>query len=214
MSIGFEAERSVVGPNEVLGLTVAARNDSSSSINTMHVEIVQVSTWYARGQKDSITRTIASVVVSGAELGAVQRAVDPGSNRGRCAEVVADSARRDLQEMLGAGAGTRYELLVPDDCLLSLQVGIIEVKHLLTVRLKTPRCSNSPDVWTPLLVQPSARSIEQPGPAEFIPLCMNEAPYATAVGVEGNESPKPVPVPQSAVSIEFKMPDPSAPTNF
>lgn len=42
MSIGFEADRSVVGVNEPVSITVVARNGSSSSVQSMHVEIVQV----------------------------------------------------------------------------------------------------------------------------------------------------------------------------
>lgn len=214
MSIGFEAEDSVVGQNEALGLTVVARNDSSTDVKAMHIELKQVSTWYARSHKDKTERVVASIVVAGDELGAVQRAAEKGNERGRSMSAMQDAARRDLQELLAAGAGTQYELFIPDTCLLTLQTDLIEVKHTLSVRLKTPHCISSPDVWTPVRVQPARGTEEEPGGASvFTPSSMQAKPYATASEVDANGNPKPVPVPQSAVGMEhdFGMPKPSAP---
>ena len=153
MSIGFEADRSVVGINEPVRLTVVARNDSSSSVKSMHIEIMQVCTWYARGFKEIKERTVASMIVSGSQLGEVQRPAEEGHQRGRSTIAVETAARQYLQKLLLAGAGTRYELLVPDECLLTLETGLIDVRHSLGVRLKTPTCINAPEVWMPLRVQ-------------------------------------------------------------
>lgn len=199
MSIGFHTGRSVVARGESLGLTAVARNDSSSSVKAMHVELVQVSTWFASGYKESKTRTIASVVVTGAELGSALAAAEKGNQRGRSPVAVADAARRDLQELLDAGAGTRYELAVPDKCLDTMQTAMIQVGHSLSVRLNTPSCINSPDVWTPLRV--------------LSPLGVGGKP---AMGTDVGENVRTVSVPQSEVKLVYssEMPQPSAPTKY
>lgn len=199
MSIGFQADHSEVGLNETVGLTVVARNDSSAEVKTMHVEIKQVSTWFARGHKESKTRTVAAIVVPGTQL----RASEKGNQRGRSSAVIADTARADLQEQLGAGAGTRYDLLVPGNSLLTLQADLIEVRHTLSVMLKTPHCISSPDVWTPLLVHAGTTSAPDrvSGEGLFVPHSGEAIPFATGLDDEGNV--KPVAVPQSAVTMKY-----------
>lgn len=191
MSIGFEADRSVVGINEPVRLTVVARNDSSSSVKSMHIEIVQVCTWYAQGQRETNTRTVASMIVSGSQLGEVQRAAEEGKQRGRSAIAVETAARQYLQELLAAGAGTRYELLVPDDCLVTLETGLIDVRHSLSVRLKTPACINSPDVSMPLRVQTGTVGLGAQPPetnSDGLP-CVEAVPYAATVGATSGGGP-------------------------
>ena len=217
MSIGFEANLSVVGVNEPVSLTVVARNDSSSLVKSMHVEIVQVCTWYARGHRETKKRAVASVAVSGSQLGEVQHAAEKGHQRGRSAIAVEDAARVYLQELLAAGTGTRYELLVPNDCLFTLKTGLIEVRHLLSVRLKTPTCVNSPEVCMPLRVQARTMVVVMGAPPEANPVgrpTVETVSYATTVGAGSGEEIRPVvSVPQSAVTMEFssELPQPSAP---
>lgn len=199
MSIGFQADRSVVGLNESVGLTAVARNDSSAEVKEMRVEMKQVATWYARGYKDVRTRTIASVVVPGTQL----QPAEVGNQRGRSATAIADTARADLQEQLDAGAGTRYELLVPGNSLLTLQTHVIEVRHTLSVTLKTSHCISSPDVWTPLVVHAGTTSTSEaaPGYGSFEPHDGQAVPFATGLDTDGNI--KPVSVPQSAVTLTY-----------
>ena len=110
MSIGFEAHRSVVGINEPVRLTVVARNDSSSSVPSMHIKIVQVCTWYARGHKESKTRTVASMIVPGSQLGVVQRAPEENNNIGHKTAAGKDAGLLYLQIVwpLGLQLVTRY----------------------------------------------------------------------------------------------------------
>ncbi|CAM9692644.1 unnamed protein product [Scytosiphon promiscuus] len=199
MSIGFQADHSAAGLNEPVGLTVVARNDSAAEVKNMLVEIKQVCTWFARGYKESKSRTIASVVVSGTQL----RAAEVGNQRGQSSADIADTARADLQEQLGAGAGTRYELLVPGNCLLTLQTETIEVKHTLSVVLKTPHCISSPDVWMPLLVHGGTTGSTEvvPGEGSFVPHSGEAVPFATGLDADG--SVRPVAVPQSAVTMTY-----------
>lgn len=205
LSLGFEADRSIAGVNEPVSIAVVARNDSSSSVKSMHVELLQVCTWYAQGYRQTKSRTVASLVVRGLELGDVQWPVVEGNQRGRSDIAVADEARVYIQDLLAAGTGTRYDILVPDGCLLTMKTDLIEVRHLLSVRLKTPRCVSSPDLFMPFRVQ--ARMAATPG--------------ATPVGLQSvggmvrggsGEEVKVVSVPQSAVSMEFSndVPHPSA----
>lgn len=187
MSVGLQADRSVVGLNEPLGLTIVARNDSSASVKALHIEIVQETTWYAKGAKDSSVRAIQSVVLPGSEL----RTAEVGDQRGRSASAVADAARADLQEQLAAGAGTRCEILVPADASLTLQSETIKVRHVLAVRLQTPSCVDSPDVWMPLHVQPG-----NAGNAEVL-AGVSSSPPAPFSNVA------PVSVPQTVVQLAF-----------
>lgn len=216
MSIGFEADRSVAGVNEPVSLTIVARNDSSSSVKSMHVEILQVCTWYAQGQKKSTKRTVASMVVPESDLGEVRWAADEGNQRGRSAIAVADEARTYLQDLLTAGAGTRYEIVVPDNCFLTLKTGLVEVRHLLSVRLKTPTCITSPDVCMPFRVQASTAAVAMGATPEATPVglpSVEAVPCAATMGGRSGEEVRVVLVPQSAVSTEFScdIPQSSAP---
>ena len=159
-----------------------------------------MSTWYARGYKETKTRTVASAVVPGTEL----RAAELGNQRGQSSSVIADTARADLQEQLNAGAGNRHQLLVPGNTLLTLQANLIEVKHTLSVTLKTPHCISSPDVWTPLVVHAGTTSavVEVvPGEGSYVRHTGEAVPFATGLDADGNV--KPVSVPQSAVTMTY-----------
>lgn len=195
----------MVGINEPVSLTVVARNDSSSSVTSMHVEIVQVCTWYARGEKETKTRTIASVITPGSQLGEIQRGAEVDPYRPKPA----------VGKKFAAGAGTRYEISVPDDSLLTLQTTLIEVRHSLHVRLETPALNSTPDVWMPLHVQAETVEVGSPAEAEAVGLPSAVAVLcATAVGgAEPGGDLKPVVVPQSAVTMEFSsgFPQASAP---
>lgn len=222
MSIGFEVDRSVVVRNECIGLTVVARNDSSSIAEAVHVEFVQETKWYAHGHKGRRTRTIASIVVSGAELGersgsklgAVREAAGKASQRGLSRGAVADGVQRDLQELLVAGAGVRYELFIPDTCLTTMQTGIIDVRHMLRVRLTTPVFTTSPEVSALLHVPPTSGGSRQatapslpPSSSVKVGTCTDTAEAHTERNV------RLVSVPQSAVTLEYSsdIPQPSAP---
>lgn len=166
----------------------------------------QVSTWYARGYKETKNRTVASVVVPGADL----RAAELGNQRGQSSSAIADTARADLQEQLSAGAGNRHQLLVPGNTLLTLQADLIEVKHMLSVTLKTPHCISSPDVWTPLMVHAGTTGSSSgggsaveavPGEGSYQPHTGEAVPFATGLDADGNV--KPVSVPQSAVTMTY-----------
>lgn len=210
MSIGFEADRSVVALNDSLGLSVAARNDSLFSVKAMHVELVQVSTWFAHGLRGTKTRTVASIVVPGSALGKLRRATE-GNKRRQSFATAGEAARRDLEDILASGAGFNRELLVPDTCLSTLQTDMIQVRHSLSVRLKTPHYVTSPDVWTPLRVQQAPMFEGHLEATLFMPSSVNTAPYAAVVEPEADVTPKPVLVPQSAVTLECsnELPGPS-----
>ncbi len=191
MSVGFQADRSAAGLNEPIGVTVVARNDSSATVKNLVIELAQETSFYAKGTKDTSTRTITSVVVPGKEL---LTAMESGGRRGQSAAAIADTARADLQEQLAAGAGTRYEIVVPGNTCLSFESNTIEARHMLVVKLQTPGCVDAPDVWTPLYIQPGT------------------VPQEPTVKVEASSSSfpsaQPVSVPQGAMRLNFLLPRP------
>lgn len=189
MSLGFQADRSVVGLHESVGVTVVVRNDSSVAVKKLRIELVQETSWTAQGAGDVSTRVVKSVVVPGAELGAIQFR----GQQGRSAAAIADTARADLEEQLAAGAGTRYELVVPADTSITLNSETIQVRHVLTVRIQGPRCVECPDVWTPLHVQPGTSSVV---PKVQAKTSSSLAPSSTA-------PPVTVTVPPNAVKLTY-----------
>lgn len=205
MSIGFQADRSAVGRNEPVGVTIVARNDSSASVKNLLVEIVQETKYWAQGSDDCSTRTITSVVVPVTDLAAAE----VGGNRGQSPSAVADAARADLENQLAAGGGSKHEIVVPENTCLTFRSQTIEVRHMLVVRFETPSCVDSPEVWMPLRVQPGA----QPGPSSTVPeaglspFVPSSAEASTLVSVN------PVQVPQSAMKLtySFELPDTSRP---
>ena len=77
VSIGFRADRSAVGLNAPLGLTVVERNGRPTRVKALHIEIRRLSEWVVRGYADTRVagkdaRTIASIVVPEPELGALR----------------------------------------------------------------------------------------------------------------------------------------------
>lgn len=230
MSLGFQADHTVLSRNERAGLIVVARNDSSASVKEMRIELVQDATWYARGYKERKRRVLSSMAVPGSDLGSVGRAVEKGADRGRSATEVANAARVELQEILAAGAGVHHEVVVPDGCSDTLNTGMIQIRHTLEVCLKTPWCISSPDVATPVIVQHmmlgGGEMVQQAGggvgagtdDVGYSSYAAN-VPYVTAVPVDSNVvgmgadgKPIPLAVPQHAVTIQLDaLPPPCAP---
>lgn len=207
VSLGFEADRSVVRNNEPVKLTVFARNDSSAPVETLRIGVEQVSKWRAGSDNGKQKRTIVSIVMSGSELGEVQNAAEEGDQRERRAAAVADVDRQNLQEMQAAGGvGTRHELLIPDECLQSLTSKLIEVSHTLSVNLATTsRCVADPELSIPLHVQAGAGVFVTPAGTNPIRLSL----------VEAGEGLGLVSVPQGAVKPEFscELPQSLAPAH-
>lgn len=164
MSIGFRMNTSTVGPDDSISLDVVARNNSSSKVNQMLIQLKQETKWNAHRHHDNRTRTIASILVPASELGELQWAAGPGTERGQSVAVVESNARQDLEQQLSAGRSTRVELKVPGNALLTTQAPNISVSHTVGVVLDTPCCIGAPAVWTPLYLQVGAGGTEvQPG---------------------------------------------------
>eukprot|EP00752_Nemacystus_decipiens_P010236 g9120.t1 len=206
MSVGFQADRSVVGLNEPVGVTVVARNDSSTAVRSVLVELVQETKFWAQGDHDCSTRIIETVEVPIAELAPAE----VGGRRGQSPSAVADAARADLEHQLASGAGSKVEIVVPCDASLTFRSMNIEVRHLLTVRLKTPSCVDSPDVWMPLRIQPGARPLPSTGAAPGAP----SEPFAPSFDAAASlVNVNRVSVPQSAVRLDYsyELPEKSGP---
>lgn len=153
ISIGFQADRTVVGRNERLGIIVVTRNDSSCSVKDMRIEIWQHSTWYANGEQASAHRIMGHVTVPGAQVGATGQGAQPVTEIVGSNSAVAQAAQRELQGLLANGAGVRHEVVIPNKCSDSMDIGMISVRHSLDIRLKTQGISNTPHVSAPLVVQ-------------------------------------------------------------
>lgn len=209
MSIGFQADRTVVGRNDRLGLLVVARNDSTSKVKELTIEIKQKVAWYAHRHKATSKRTVAKIAVSGSQLGPVAEGADERPDKDRSLAVVANAAQAELQELLTSGGGVRHELIVPEEkCSDSLRVGNIMVRHSLDVCLKTGTCITSPELSMPLVVQrmsagpaeAAGTSAAAPPPQSLdaaVPVAM-----ATSVPLDAHWNPTPVQVPNSAVKLE------------
>ncbi|CAM9717307.1 unnamed protein product, partial [Sphacelaria rigidula] len=96
MSIGFQADKSVVGRLERLGLTVVARNDSTAPVKELRIEINQKAHWNAHGYKASKQRTVAKLIVSGSQLGPVGEGAAERPDRDRGFAAVGQDARAEL----------------------------------------------------------------------------------------------------------------------
>lgn len=171
MSLGFCMERPAAGHNEPLGIAVAARNNSSTSVNKLTLQLQQEVTWSAKGHPAKQENTLASVVVlPGSELGGFQWVSGSGSNYAQSVAPVAADAQNDLQQQLASGGGTRFQLVVPGDSLPTLQVENIKICHSVGVVVDTECCIAEPCVWAPFSVVPTAGAPGlQPGPASLSP---------------------------------------------
>ncbi|CAM9692783.1 unnamed protein product [Scytosiphon promiscuus] len=155
VSVGFHVDSMVVRTGQAVGLDIAARNDSSRVVTAMDIKIQQVASWTAHGDKDHKKRTLSSILVRDSSLGALQWPAEASARRGQSLASVAESARDDLERQIAAGTGTRYELFVPRDALLSVQTDTVEVRHFLVVKLQIKGANSPPDISTALQVQMS-----------------------------------------------------------
>lgn len=219
MSIGFQADKSVVGRLERLGLTVVARNDSTAPVKELRIEINQKAHWNAHGYKASKQRTVAKLIVSGSQLGPVGEGAAERPDRDRGFAAVGQDARAELQELLAAGAGVRHELVVPDNkCCDSLQTDMIRIRHSLDVKLKTSSWVTSPELSMPLTVQRTppdagALQVEAAGAGVSLPPMsyVESMPVVSAVLLDAPGNPTPSQIPSSAVKLQLESIKPSAP---
>lgn len=171
MSLGFNMEGSAAGRNEPIGLTIAARNDSSTRANKLTIQLQQEIVWKAKGSSAKQEETIASVIVPpGSELGGFHwKSSGTGNDRGLVTPVE-DNGQNDLQHQLATGAGTRFQLVVPGNSLPTLQVKNVKISHSVGVVVDTACCIAEPCVWAPLCVVPTGPGPEaQPGATSLAP---------------------------------------------
>lgn len=96
--MGFRMERSVAGVNEPIGLTVAARNVSSSRVNKRTTQLQQECNWRARGHRAKKDQTLASILVlPGSELEGLQWVPGTENDRGQSVVPVEENPSNDLQ---------------------------------------------------------------------------------------------------------------------
>lgn len=211
MSIGFQADRAVIGRNEILGVTVVARNDSTKAVKELVINLCQDTKWTAHGMTETKKRKIASIKVSGSQLGAVGTPAEKGSDRGRSLDLVSNAARNELEELLKSGAGVRHELVVPEDCSDTMDSELILVRHSIEAKLKTPSCVNSPDVWASAVVQRMGGDVSD-GATQSMAVATTTPANPHAVGLDAQGNPIPVLVPEDSLKFELNaIPDPSAP---
>lgn len=211
MSIGFQADRSVVGRNDRLGLIVVAQNDSKLRVKELRIEIEQKVIWYARGYRATSKRSVAKVTVSGSQLGALGEGADETPYKDRSHTAVATEAQAHLQELLASGAGVRHEVVVPQEkCSDSLQAGNITVHHSLDVSLKTSSFATNPELSMPLVVQRVSTGAAGGAGASIVAI---PVVTATVMPLDAQGNPTPVQVPSDLVKFEMEegVPDPSAP---
>lgn len=170
MSLAFRMERSAAWHDEPIGLAVTARNDSSSSVKKVTIELKQAIFWSANGHRSAMDQTLASIpVLPGSELGGLQWAPDTGGDYGRSAALVEEIPHTDLEQRLANGAGTRFQLVVPEYSLPTLQVENINITHSVGVVVHTGCCIAQPCVWVPLTVVQTAAPEAQPGATSLAP---------------------------------------------
>lgn len=216
MSVGFLLDHSLAGVNTPLGLNAVARNDSGSSVNQIEIELKQETIWTARGHRSRKNRTLASVVVPGSELGALQKVVGTGDGRGQSIAAIEDNGRQDLEQKLAAGVGTRFELMVPGHSLFTFQAENVRVSHSVGVVLDTPCCIGAPAVWAPLCIHAGAREgVAQPGggspvsPGVLTHSSPQSVPYST--GPYGPAQTLPYPSPHDPRNVPMQAPPPYFP---
>lgn len=73
MSVAFQADRSMASRNESVGLTVVARNNSSTPIDMLVIEILQLTRWSAGAHNALSERVLVSTSVPGIQLVLRQR---------------------------------------------------------------------------------------------------------------------------------------------
>lgn len=150
MTIGYQADRSFAVRGEGLGLNIVARNDSSTAVDKLHIEVLQNTTWVACGHRTWKKQAVATIIVPGSQLGNVGQGVGAGNERKKSFQRIGSEAQKELGELLAQGAGARHELSIVDKALVGMDISIIKVTHVLSVRLETPCCVVNPEVSMPL----------------------------------------------------------------
>jgi len=189
-------------------LSTALKNDSSVVVRAMHIKIKQLTKWKAStllgSQETSKKRTLVSIVVPAHELGgATPPAASFGSQGGQSGAYVAEAARGDVQQQLAAGVGPLHRISVPRSALLSLEIGNIQVRHWLSVKLETVGFNSPPKLSAAVHIRPPLMAFEaSAGPFEQRPV--GNVPYtATAVGIGARGTHMPATGPQAATAMSY-----------
>lgn len=200
MTIGFLVGGTKACLTEPLKIILAARNDSKVAVDAMYIEIVQETRWYSRRVNSRKKRTVVSIEVPGSELNELQ----PIEER-KGTTVIGDTARRSLEELLAAGAGTSYDLFIPNGYYITLETSLIKVRYSLNVRLETPKLFSSPTVSMPLLVRPASGVVRGQRLPSMGSSLVEVAPLSADTEAYIGEYPKPTEVPQSEVRIKHNI---------
>ena len=162
-SFAFLVDSQAVERAGDVGVTMVARNDSSSTFESLTLEIHQQTRWLAEGYPGFAQREVASGEFRDDDV-CVWKKMDDA----RRASKVAEDASGDLKQTLAAGGGTRYALTIPDTCADTVSMPNIVVTHTLVVKLATSSCGKDPSLTIPLLVYQGASVGE--GQPEGVPL--------------------------------------------
>lgn len=197
MTIGCQVDRLEVRTDRAIELNTVVRNDSSLTVTSMVINIKQEAKWKARGRHSSKKRTLATIVVPGSEIGGAQpRAL--GSERGQSLASIAAATREEVRYQATAGDGAHYRITVPRSALLSMKIDNIEVKHWLSVKLKTTGLNSSPKLSIPVHVRPPETALPEARADPVEPRsAQDDAPYAATVvqvGANAADMPESVPV--------------------
>lgn len=157
----------MAGHNEPIDLVVAARNDSSTSVYKLTIQLQQEITWSAKKHTSKVEKTLATVIIPPlSELGGFQWTPGKGNDRRQSVAPIEET----VQQQLAAGAGTRFQLIVPANSLPTLQVENIKISHSVGIVVDTECCTAEPAVWVPLNVVPMTAAPEaQPGATSLVP---------------------------------------------
>lgn len=175
----------------------------------MHIKIKQLTAWRAQGHEAHEKRTLVSVVVKGSSLGALEPRAEVGTERSQSPASIAESSRENLELQIAAGTGTRYELVVPQEAVLTVKTDTMEVQHFLVVKLKMECSTSPPDRSTPLQIhRPSDSAARvQPGTGSLVPIYPEIVPSAAATTTEvgGNGDGVSASVPQGAIAMGYQI---------
>jgi hypothetical protein len=129
-------EKSALAPNETFQVSFACGNRSTKSVHTVRIELIQVLEWRANSRTERVQRTLAQQDLDPGAFAELEklRTLQPKMSR------YFGGAPHQEQGPLNTPPQHVTQLMVPSDPKDSYVGRWIEVRHMVTVRLKTKGC--------------------------------------------------------------------------
>ncbi len=207
MSLATTVDDTSIGRGETLGVGLACRNDSTSEILGVDVEVTEVVVWgpvNGGGRHNSSRRTLARITVDPAQVNGTGQLTPEQLEHRKSTGM--DPHLANFAELFnrlsGMGGGTKTQFQLPADARDTYKGSVIKTMTTISLTLRTGSCITNPQLVVPLNVgSPKPQGVPVVS-AQLLPTTLPTAQAVPIVLAEPLE-----PLEEESNSIQTKPPD-------